>query len=113
VYGLNEIVPWWWAAYFTFPLTARKELGGTADLLAAVREARSLGSNVAPFISIHIISNNQLLKKYGTKPHPSNWTYDHAFVPRFNPFYAHGFDGSWIDTGNTVWQQELKPNETG
>ena len=80
-YGLTEIVPWWWAAYFRFPLEARKELGRTEDLLSALRDARSLGSNIAPFISIHIISSNQLLAKYGAKPDVSNWTYGQAFVP--------------------------------
>ena len=52
-HGLVEMVLWGWTAAFDASLPAPfPHLGTEQELLAAVRECRKLGVNVAPFISV-------------------------------------------------------------
>jgi len=105
-HGLDELVTWFWSWYFELPLRPRKELGTTADLLDAVRQARELGVNVAPFSSVHIILNRDLAR-YGLKPGHDDWTYHTELVPWFRPYYTHELEGVEVDDDNPLWQKDV------
>lgn len=106
-HGITELVPWGWCTYFTLPVEVRHELGSEAEFAEAIRQARAAGVNVAPFTSVQTLVNRQLAR-YGGKEGTSNWTYDPALIPNFNPIYVTAFQGGWIDSGNRLWQQEVR-----
>jgi hypothetical protein len=110
-YGLTELVPWFWCSYFTLPIPLRMELGNVHDFITGIDEARRLGVNVAPFVSIHHI-NGRECSRYGIKPSASagdNWTYHTDLIPQFRPYYVKFPDayGALIDTANKRWQHDV------
>src|SRR5579875_792678 len=110
-YGLTELVPWFWCDYFTLPIPLRTELGSVHDFITGIEEARRLGVNVAPFVSIHHIKAQEC-SRYGFTPSASaadNWTYHTDLIPQFRPYYVKFPDayGALIDTENKLWQQDV------
>ncbi len=106
-YGLVELVPWFWdEAGFTMPFTAWNVLGTEQELLQGIQQAKALGVNVAPFVSIHIILNNAL-SKYGVKPGHDDWTFHPELIPQFRAYYAHRWEGTYIGDDNPVWQKDV------
>lgn len=110
-YGLTQLVPWFWCDYFTLPIPLRTELGSLHDFITGIDEARHLGVNISPFVSIHHIKASEC-SRYGVKPSASagnNWTYHTDLIPQFRPYYIKFPDayGALIDTGNTRWQQDV------
>lgn len=103
-YDLHVLVPWFWCRMFVLPVPLRKDLGTRQQFLNAIRQARRLGVDVAPFYSIRIIRNSQLAQ-YGVTPSHNNWTYHPELIPRFRPYYTYDLDGTWIDDDNPVWDK--------
>ena len=107
-YGLDELVPWFWNAnYFNMPIRSSPLLGTEQELLKGIDEARTMGVNVAPFVSIHIIMNNAVAR-YGVKPGHDDWTYHPELIPQFRPYFAHDLEGTFVDDDNLVWQQDAQ-----
>jgi hypothetical protein len=109
LYGINELVIWFWTPYFRLPMLFRPELGTEQDFLRGIQEARKIGVNVAPFVSLHIMLD-RLLPRYGMKPEESaggNWTYHPELIPRFRPYYVGVDKGEWVSDTNPVWQQDV------
>ncbi|MGD0128906.1 MAG: hypothetical protein ABSF46_26440 [Terriglobia bacterium] len=103
-YGLDELVPWFWTSgYFSMPVHFSRDLGTEKELLEGIKQAETLGVNVAPFFSIHIIGAPG---KYGVTPGHDDWTYHTELIPQFRPYYAHDLEGTFIDDGNPLWQQD-------
>src|SRR2546427_7081152 len=106
--GLDEIVPWFWnATYFTMPIRSSRLLGTEQELLQGIAQAKALGVNVAPFVSIHIILNDAVAR-YGVKAGHDDWTYHPELIPEFRPYYAHDLEGTFVEDGNPLWQQDAK-----
>jgi hypothetical protein len=106
-YGLSELVPWFWGDYFTIPIRFSPALGTEQELLQGIRQARALGVNVAPFVSIHIILNSEVAR-YGVNPGHDDWTYHPELIPKFRPYYAHDLEGTFVDDDNLLWQQDAR-----
>ncbi len=107
-YGLDELAPWFWnATYFTMPIRSSPLLGSEQELLQGIEKAKTLGVNVAPFVSIHIILNDAI-SRYGVKPGHDDWTYHPELIPEFRPYYAHDLGGTWIDDDIPLWQQDAQ-----
>jgi hypothetical protein len=104
--GIDELVLRNWCRYFRIPIPLNEELGTMEDFLEGVRQARDAGVNVAPFVSVHII-NNQDVARYGVKPGRDDWTYHNELIPWFRPYYAHDLEGTFIDDDNALWQQDV------
>ncbi len=105
-YGLDELVPWFWnGGYFSMPIHFSRDLGTEQELLLGIKQAETLGVNVAPFVSIHIIS---AAARYGVKPGHDDWTYHTELIPQFRPYYAHDLEGTFIDDDNPLWQQDAQ-----
>jgi len=109
--GLRELVPWFWCDYFTIPMHFLPALGPEQELLQSIRQARALGVNVAPFVSIHIILNNAVAR-YGVQPGHEDWTYHPDLIPEFRPYYAHDLEGTFIDGDNLQWQHDAQATLT-
>jgi hypothetical protein len=106
-HGLDEMVPWSWCDGFTLPIHYRKALGTEQELLQGIRQAKALGVNVAPFVSVHIILN-RAVARYGVKPGHDDWTYHPELIPPFRPYYAHEGEGTFIHDDNLLWQQDVR-----
>jgi len=107
-YGLTELVPWFWnSSYFTMPIRSSTLLGTEQELLHGIAEAKALGVNVAPFVSIHIILN-EAVARYGLKPGHDDWTYHPELIPEFRPYYAHDLEGTFVDDDNALWQRDVQ-----
>jgi hypothetical protein len=93
---------------FTLPLPQPfPHLGTEADLAAAVAECRSLGVNVAPFISL-LQANKATGPRYGLSvPETGGWTYHTELLPRFNPPYAGAYACAQVDTAHPQWQADV------
>jgi len=108
-YGIDELVIWFWTLGFRVPIEFRPELGTEQDFLRGLQEAKRIGVNVAPFVSLHIMLD-RLLSRYGMKPKESeggNWTYHPELIPRFRPYYVGVDKGEWVSDTNPVWQQDV------
>ena len=108
-YGIDELVIWFWTPCFRLPIEFRPELGTEQDFLQGVQEAKSIGVNVAPFVSLHIMLD-RLLARYGLKPQErgaENWTYHPELIPRFRPYYVGVDTGRGVSDTNPVWQQDV------
>ena len=68
------------------PIRSSPLLGTEQELLEGIREAKALGVNVAPFVSIHIIINAGVAR-YGVNPGHDDWTYHPELIPQFRPYY--------------------------
>jgi hypothetical protein len=107
-YGLDELAPWFWNGnYFLMPIRHSPMLGTEQELLSGIKQANALGVNVAPFVSIHIINNDDVAK-YGVKPGDDDWTYHPELIPEFRPYYAHDLEGTYISDDNPIWQHDVK-----
>jgi hypothetical protein len=107
-YGMSELVPWFWdESGFTMPFNSWKVLGTEQELLQGIKQAKALGVNVAPFVSIHIILNNAV-SRYGVKPGNDDWTFHPELIPQFRAYYAHRWEGTYIEDGNPVWQKDVQ-----
>ncbi|HXW15074.1 MAG TPA: hypothetical protein VEN79_11240 [Terriglobia bacterium] len=107
-YGLDELVPWFWNAnYFNMPIRSSPLLGTERELLEGIEKARTMGVNVAPFVSIHIIMNDAVAR-YGVKPGHDDWTYHPELIPEFRPYFAHDLEGTFVDDDNLVWQEDAR-----
>jgi hypothetical protein len=109
-YGIDEMVIWFWTPYFRLPMLFRPELGTEQDFLRGLQEAKRIGVNVAPFVSLHIMLD-RLLPRYGMKPEENaggNWTYHPELIPRFRPYYVGVDKGEWVKDTNPVWQQDVQ-----
>jgi hypothetical protein len=105
-YGLDELVPWFWCDYFALPIHSLRLLGTEQELLQGIQQAKALGVNVAPFVSVHVI---KAAARYGVKPGEyQNWTYHPEFIPQSRPYYAHDMAGTFIDADNPIWQQDVQ-----
>jgi hypothetical protein len=103
-YGLDEMVPWFWNSnYFSMPIHSRSALGTEQELLEGMKRAKSLGVNVAPFVSIHIIAASE---RYGLPHGHDDWTYHTELIPQFRAHYAHRLEGMFINDDNPLWQQD-------
>jgi hypothetical protein len=110
-YGLDELVLWGWSDSFTLPIHSSPLLGTEQELLQGIRQAKALGVNVAPFVSIHIILTHGVAR-YGVNPGHDDWTYHPELIPQFEPFYAHDNDGTFVDDNNLLWQQDARATLT-
>jgi hypothetical protein len=106
-YGLRELVPWFWCEYFTMPIPYRPMLGSEQELLQGIWQAKALGVNVAPFVSIRIILNSGVAR-YSVNPGHGDWTYHPELIPQFRPYYAHDLAGTSIPDDNLHWQQDAQ-----
>ncbi len=107
-YGLDELTPWFWpATYFTMPIRTSPLLGTEQELLQGIAQARALGVNVAPFVSVHIILNDAI-SGYGVNPGHDDWTYHPELIPQFRPDYAHDLEGTFVEDVVPLWQQDVK-----
>jgi hypothetical protein len=105
-HGIDELVLWGWCHYGTFPITVREELGTAEELLAGIREAREMGVNVAPFVSIKQV-DDRFAKPYGVTPGSSAaWVFHPEMIPAMYPFDA---PSGRIDvvTTNMAWQGDV------
>jgi hypothetical protein len=108
-YGINELVIWFWTPCFLLPIEFRPDLGTEQDFLQGVQEAKRVGVNVAPFVSLHIMLD-RLLERYGVKPQErgvDNWTYHPELIPRFRPYYLAVDRGRGMSDTNPVWRQDV------
>jgi len=116
-HSITELVPWFWCHYFSLPIRLREDLGTQQEFLEAVRRARELGVNVAPFISVVVIRNSEV-GRYGVEPGHSDWTYHPELIPPFGPYYTRGIEGEdamegvVIDGDNRLWQQDVLASVT-
>ncbi len=106
-HGLDEMVLWGWSDAFTLPIHYRKALGTEQELFQGIQQAKALGVNVAPFVSIHIILNSAVAR-YGVKPGHDDWTYHPELIPPFRPYYAHEWEGTFVHDDNLLWQQDAR-----
>lgn len=107
-YGLDELVPWFWSKnHFSMQIRYSPMLGTEKELLSGINQAKALGVNVAPFVSIHTVNNGDVAR-YGVKPGDANWTYDPQLIPQFRPYYAHNLEGTYISDDNPTWQHDVK-----
>ncbi len=107
-HGLGEMVLWGWGPCFDASLPAPfPHLGTEEEFLGAVRECRSLGVNVAPFISV-LQASPRTAGRYGLKvPDNNGWTYHTELIPRWNPPYATGLSCVQVGPSNPGWQDEV------
>ncbi len=108
-HGLNEIVMWIWHKSFVLPFPPPyAHLGSEEDMVKAIQECKSIGVNVAPFVSV-LQTEKQTAERYGlhVKEGSGNWTYHTELIPRFNPRYASGFTCAQADTTNQQWQEDV------
>ncbi len=107
-YGLDELAPWFWnSTYFRMPIRSSPLLGSEQELLQGIEKARTLGANVAPFVSIHIILNDAVAR-YGVKPGHDDWTYHPELIPEFRPYYAHDLEGTFVEDDSPLWQHDAQ-----
>jgi hypothetical protein len=71
-----------------------------------VQQARKLGVNVAPFVSVHIVLN-RYASRYGVEPGKDDWTYHPELIPRFRSYYIKTLMGAAIGDDNKIWQQDV------
>jgi hypothetical protein len=89
------------------PIRSSRLLGTEQELLHGIAQAKALGVNVAPFVSIHIILNDAV-GRYGVKPGHDDWTYHPELIPEFRPYYAHDLEGTFVEDANPLWQQDAQ-----
>ena len=65
-----------------------------------------LGVNTAPFVSI-VTLHNRFAERYGATPGTSDWTYHYELIPMFRPYYTKFWDGTFVDTNNKAWEQDV------
>jgi len=105
-HGIDELVPW--AIWTQTPIEVRRSLGSEQDFFEAIRKAKEIGVNIAPFTSFQTAFLESSLKRYGVKPESTdNWTYSSQFIPMFRPYYSRVLAGGWIDSGNRLWQEDI------
>jgi hypothetical protein len=110
-HGIDELVPW--AIWTQTPIEMRRNLGSEQDFFEAIRRAKEIGVNIAPFTSFQTAFLESSLKRYGVKPESvDNWTYSAEFIPMFRPYYSRIFAGGWIDSGNRLWQEDISEQLT-
>jgi hypothetical protein len=107
-HGLGELVLWGWQPAFDASLPAPfAHLGTEREFLDAVRECRTLGVNVAPFISV-LQASPRTAGRYGLKvPDGGGWTYHTELIPRWNPPYATALSCVQVGPANPAWQNEV------
>jgi hypothetical protein len=107
-HGLDEMMLWGTHPGFTLPLPQpQPQLGTEKDFAMAVAEARKIGVNVAPFISV-LQANKATGPRYGLAvPETGGWTYHTEMIPRFNPPYAGSYACAQVDVGNPQWQADV------
>ncbi|MHB0959723.1 MAG: hypothetical protein ACYC6N_06380 [Pirellulaceae bacterium] len=107
-HGLLEMVMWTWQPGFDASLPApHAHLGTEQDLLAAVAQCRTLGVNLAPFISV-LQASPKTAGRYGLKiPDNNGWTYHTEMIPRWNPPYATGLSCVQVGPSHALWQDEV------
>ena len=106
-HGLEEVVPWGFCTYSTLPIPLRAELGTKEEFVKALEESRSLGVNIAPFISIQIV-RNRYASRYNVPTATSDWTYHSELIPNFRPHYTKYWDGASVESDNKIWQQDVE-----
>jgi hypothetical protein len=106
-YGLDELVPWFWNDCFLMPIHYLRTLGTEQELFQGMAQAKALGVNVAPFVSVHIV-RDEAAAKYGVTPGREDWTYHPELIPQFRPYYAHDLEGPFIQDDNLVWQKDVE-----
>ena len=87
----------------------RRTLGTEAELIEGVRQAKQIGVDIAPFISVRVVVNSKL-PHYGITPDDKpggDWSYHPEFVPKFRPFYTHIWQGYLMPDENLIWQQDV------
>jgi hypothetical protein len=104
-HDIHELVLWGWNTYSTLPIPVRPELGTVEDLQKAVKEARAMGVNISPFISISIL-RNMYADRYGVTPANDDWTYHAELIPNFRPYYTRYWNGVEIDANNEIWRSD-------
>ncbi len=105
--GLDELNLWGWYEGMVFPYPPPwKYLGTEQDLVNAVAECKSIGVNVAPFVTA-VKANPETAKRYGATTNSSNYNYDPEFIPQLNPHFASAGNGFMVPTSNKLWQEEL------
>lgn len=109
-HGIGEVVFWGACRYFELPIPLRPELGTEEEFLSGLRQAKQVGVNVTPFISVKIIRNSRtdLLTRYGAAPGAANWSYHPDFIPNFTPYYVHDLEGPEIATFNKPWLADVE-----
>lgn len=107
-YGIDEMVLWGWSEFFSPRNTVTlKQLGTESELLDGIRQARSVGVNIAPFYSVQTVLN-RYAERYSAKPDTSKWTYHSELIPSFNPFYVDAGAGALVKTDNALWQHDVE-----
>lgn len=105
-HGLDELSLWGYCRYAALPIELRDELGTREEFLAGISEARKLGVNVAPFVSVQLVRNVHA-QRYGLQPGNANWTYHPELIPNFTPYYSDAGNGVAVPTENAVWRQDV------
>jgi len=105
-HGIDELVPWSWCSYFRLPIPIREELGTIQEFVDGVQQARKMGVNVAPFVSVHIVLN-RYVSRYGVAPGKDDWTYHPELIPIFRSYYTKTLMGASIGDDNKIWQQDV------
>jgi hypothetical protein len=107
-HGLTEMVLWGTHPGFEPPLPEPfPTLGTEREFADAVAEARGLGVNVAPFISVLGVKR-KWGARYGLQvPETGGWTYHTELVPQLNPSYAGQYACASVATDNPLWQQDV------
>jgi hypothetical protein len=110
-HGIDEMAVWRWCTHLEMPIHHRAVLGTAEEWLAAVKECRAIGVNVAGALGIHLLRYDQL-PRYGVKYTARNaWNFHHDLIPNFNPSYLRGqpFDhaGQTVPPSNKLWQDDV------
>lgn len=105
-HGIDELNIWFWCQYFALPIHVKKELGTREEFLSAIQQAKRLGVNISPFVSITNINKEQAIHFGAKKNETLHYTYDPELFPMFSPYYANFYGDSVVDHENRVWQEE-------
>lgn len=107
-HGIDEIVVWAWVRGFELPLPPPfHNLGTEEDFVRGVAEAKKLGVNVAPFISV-LQASHATGAKYGLSiPTTGGWAQHTDAIPAFQAPYIALYQCAAVPTNNPLWQREV------
>jgi hypothetical protein len=115
-HGIDEVVFWHASPAFILPIPIGSPRGypvGTLEeMVENIRNAKKLGVNMAPFISIHEVLSRDAEHLYGLTPSTENWTFHSELIPNFNPSYVTGYASTWVPSDNKGWQKNVSDTLT-
>ncbi len=106
-HGLSEMVIWGWHKSFELPIPdPYSHLGTKQDMQAAIATCKTMGVNVAPFVSL-VQAGKDTAEKYGVTISANGWQQHVETIPAFQAPYLLLYQCGPIPLTNELWQKEV------